>query len=491
MRAFRAGDIARARDVHYRLLPLIDALFCETNPIPVKAALAHARPACREEIRLPLTTLTHGEPRAPAGRAEGAGPRSDARAARACSSSAPAAAWASACARRSRRSRRCGSAAALEAPGHPQLGTKLGAGRASARRRRRPRSRDGDVGDRLLDPAATLPCCAPPPSAGVAYVMRDDRASRRGERARDLALAARRIPIVHAPNFSVVGERARASRARGRAPARTRLRRRDRRAAPRREARRAERHGAARWPRPSPRARGAAARRAMLVLEREGETGARPAGAIGIQALRGGDNRRRAQRALRGRGRAPRAGASRADARSLRRGAVRAARWLAGREPGLYRVEQVLGLESLRRRAVPARAATAARRSVRPAIRCRSRARTRAGAGAGAPGSTSFASCTRSRSRSDPAVNTSPLSRNSWSASRLLERLVEAARHRRHPSSPRPTARRCSCPAARPDRSCSRSRRCPAISIAANARYGLQVGSGKRTSMRFAFGLGE
>ena len=31
----------------------------------------------------------------------------------------------------------------------------------------------------------------------------------------------------------------------------------------------------------------------------------------------------------------------------------------------------------------------------------------------------------------------------------------------------------------------------PAISIAAKARYGLQVGSGKRTSMRFAFGWGE
>ena len=31
----------------------------------------------------------------------------------------------------------------------------------------------------------------------------------------------------------------------------------------------------------------------------------------------------------------------------------------------------------------------------------------------------------------------------------------------------------------------------PAISIAANARYPLQVGSGNRTSMRFALGEGE
>lgn len=57
VRAFRAGDLARARDVHYRLLPLLDALFCETNPIPVKAAVA-MRGLCREDIRLPLTPIT-------------------------------------------------------------------------------------------------------------------------------------------------------------------------------------------------------------------------------------------------------------------------------------------------------------------------------------------------------------------------------------------------------------------------------------------------
>ena len=56
VRAFRAGDLARARDLHYRLLPLFDALFCETNPIPVKASLA-LRGLIRDEIRLPLTRL--------------------------------------------------------------------------------------------------------------------------------------------------------------------------------------------------------------------------------------------------------------------------------------------------------------------------------------------------------------------------------------------------------------------------------------------------
>jgi 4-hydroxy-tetrahydrodipicolinate synthase len=57
VRAFRAGDLARAREMHYRLLPLFDILFCETNPIPVKAALA-LRGTISEELRLPLTPLT-------------------------------------------------------------------------------------------------------------------------------------------------------------------------------------------------------------------------------------------------------------------------------------------------------------------------------------------------------------------------------------------------------------------------------------------------
>lgn len=57
VRAFRAGDLARAREAHYRLLPLVDVLFCETNPIPVKAALA-LRGLVSDEIRLPLLPLS-------------------------------------------------------------------------------------------------------------------------------------------------------------------------------------------------------------------------------------------------------------------------------------------------------------------------------------------------------------------------------------------------------------------------------------------------
>jgi len=59
VRAFRAGDLARARSVHYRLMPLVDALFCETNPVPVKAALA-MRGLIHEELRLPLVPISNG-----------------------------------------------------------------------------------------------------------------------------------------------------------------------------------------------------------------------------------------------------------------------------------------------------------------------------------------------------------------------------------------------------------------------------------------------
>jgi 4-hydroxy-tetrahydrodipicolinate synthase len=57
VRAFRAGDLERALRTHQRLLPLFDALFCETNPIPVKAALG-MQGLVGDEIRLPMTRLT-------------------------------------------------------------------------------------------------------------------------------------------------------------------------------------------------------------------------------------------------------------------------------------------------------------------------------------------------------------------------------------------------------------------------------------------------
>ena len=50
------GDYEKARALHYKLSPLFGALFLETNPIPVKAALAMMGKGS-EEVRLPLTPL--------------------------------------------------------------------------------------------------------------------------------------------------------------------------------------------------------------------------------------------------------------------------------------------------------------------------------------------------------------------------------------------------------------------------------------------------
>ena len=55
--AFLKGDAAKAAKLHLALFPLIKALFVETNPIPVKAAL-ELMGLCRLEPRLPLTPLT-------------------------------------------------------------------------------------------------------------------------------------------------------------------------------------------------------------------------------------------------------------------------------------------------------------------------------------------------------------------------------------------------------------------------------------------------
>ena len=53
---FLKGDVASARNAQLDLLPLVDALFCEVNPIPAKAAMA--RMGFGENyLRLPLTPM--------------------------------------------------------------------------------------------------------------------------------------------------------------------------------------------------------------------------------------------------------------------------------------------------------------------------------------------------------------------------------------------------------------------------------------------------
>ena len=56
---FNNGEFEKARDLHYKLLPLNEALFIETNPIPVKAALS-MMDKIKYEYRLPLSEMTPG-----------------------------------------------------------------------------------------------------------------------------------------------------------------------------------------------------------------------------------------------------------------------------------------------------------------------------------------------------------------------------------------------------------------------------------------------
>jgi 4-hydroxy-tetrahydrodipicolinate synthase len=51
------GDIKRARELHYRLFPMARAAFLETNPIPIKEAMAMAG-MLEPEFRLPMCRMS-------------------------------------------------------------------------------------------------------------------------------------------------------------------------------------------------------------------------------------------------------------------------------------------------------------------------------------------------------------------------------------------------------------------------------------------------
>ena len=57
--AFFEGKIEEARKLQLDLIPLINALFCEVNPIPAKAAMT-AMGFCEDYLRLPLTCMEDG-----------------------------------------------------------------------------------------------------------------------------------------------------------------------------------------------------------------------------------------------------------------------------------------------------------------------------------------------------------------------------------------------------------------------------------------------
>jgi 4-hydroxy-tetrahydrodipicolinate synthase len=57
--AFATGDMTRARQLHHKMVPLIDMLFIETNPVPVKAALSMMG-KISYDVRLPMYKMTDG-----------------------------------------------------------------------------------------------------------------------------------------------------------------------------------------------------------------------------------------------------------------------------------------------------------------------------------------------------------------------------------------------------------------------------------------------
>ncbi len=237
-------------------------------------------------------------------------------------------------------------AAALEAPGHAGIGQALG---------------DVVVTD---DAAAALAACdvvidfsvpsstlanlrAAAQTGRVAYVT-GTTGCVEAERA-EIAQLAKRIPVMHAANFSVavnlLGWLVRQAAER---------------LGPAYDAEILELHHGAKRDAPSGTAlrlaeavaegRGTAS---PLVLERAGLIGERPPGSVGVMTLRGGDNVGEHTVMFVGGGERLEL-VHRAHTRDhFARGATRAAAWLIGRDPGLYRVEAMLGLDSL---VVPARA---------------------------------------------------------------------------------------------------------------------------------------
>ena len=58
-KTFFAGNVKEAMDMQIKYLPLTNALFCEVNPIPAKAAMA-ALGFCENYLRLPLIPMEEG-----------------------------------------------------------------------------------------------------------------------------------------------------------------------------------------------------------------------------------------------------------------------------------------------------------------------------------------------------------------------------------------------------------------------------------------------
>ncbi|MBU1112729.1 MAG: 4-hydroxy-tetrahydrodipicolinate synthase [Candidatus Omnitrophica bacterium] len=53
---FQKGNIEKAEKLHYKLLPLVKAMFLETNPIPLKTAMGLLG-VCQPDLRLPMCAI--------------------------------------------------------------------------------------------------------------------------------------------------------------------------------------------------------------------------------------------------------------------------------------------------------------------------------------------------------------------------------------------------------------------------------------------------
>lgn len=59
-RYFLEGEVAKSREIQLKLLDMMNAMFMEVNPVPVKAALSMMG-LCGEYYRLPLTRMEMGQ----------------------------------------------------------------------------------------------------------------------------------------------------------------------------------------------------------------------------------------------------------------------------------------------------------------------------------------------------------------------------------------------------------------------------------------------
>ena len=228
---------------------------------------------------------------------------------------------------------------ALERPGHPEIGNPIDS--TSLTDEPAVALQASDVAIDFSLPESTLVNMQRAADLGVAYVTGTTGFDAEGQK--KIQDYATRIPICHAPNFSLavnvlVWLAREAARKLGNDF----------------DAELFELHHAAKRDAPSGTAlrlaEAVAAGREQnldehLLLERAGDIGARRDRTIAVQTLRGGDNPGEHTVMFVGRGERIELVHRSATREHFAEGAVRAAKWLVGKEAGLYPVEAIFGLK--------------------------------------------------------------------------------------------------------------------------------------------------